>query len=52
MAAARAGVRRVLLPRRNAKDLTEVPPEVRDQLEVVFVDTIEDALEEALERAA
>jgi ATP-dependent Lon protease len=52
MAAARAGVHRVLLPRRNAKDLAEVPPEVREQLDVVFVDTIEEALEQALEQAA
>jgi len=52
MAAARAGVRRVLLPRRNAKDLVEVPAEVREQLDVVFVDTIEEALEQALEKAA
>ena len=52
MAAQRAGVRRVLLPRRNAKDLVEVPPEVREQLEVLLVDTIEEALEQALEQAA
>ena len=52
MAAARAGVRRVLLPRRNAKDLVEVPAEVREQLDVVLVDTIEEALEQALEQAA
>ena len=52
MAAARAGVRRVLLPRRNAKDLVEVPAEVLDQLDVVLVDTIDEALEHALEKAA
>jgi ATP-dependent Lon protease len=52
MAAARAGVARVLLPRRNAKDLPEVPPEVREKLDVVLVDTIEEALEHALEPAA
>jgi ATP-dependent Lon protease len=52
MGAARAGVRRVLLPRRNAKDLVDVPPEVREQLEVVFIDSIEEALDQALERAA
>jgi ATP-dependent Lon protease len=52
MAAARAGVRRVLLPRRNAKDLVEVPAEVRDSLEVVLVDTIDEALDHALEKAA
>jgi ATP-dependent Lon protease len=52
MAAARAGVRRVLLPRRNAKDLVEVPAEVRDQLEVVLVDSIDEALDLALEKQA
>jgi len=52
MAAARAGVERVLLPRRNAKDLVEVPAEVREQLDVVLVDTIDEALELALEKQA
>jgi ATP-dependent Lon protease len=52
MAAARAGVACVLLPRRNAKDLPEVPPEVREKLEVVLVDTVEEVLERALEPAA
>jgi ATP-dependent Lon protease len=52
MAAARAGVRRVLLPRRNAKDLVEVPAEVRDQLDIVLVDSIEEALDLALEKQA
>jgi len=52
MAAARAGVRRVLLPRRNAKDLVEVPAEVRDQLEIVLVDSLDEALAHALEQAA
>jgi ATP-dependent Lon protease len=42
----------VLLPRRNAKDLVEIPAEVREQLDVVLVDTIEEALEQALEQAA
>jgi ATP-dependent Lon protease len=52
MAAARAGVATVLLPRRNAKDLPEVPTEVREKLDVVLVDTIEEAVERALEPAA
>jgi ATP-dependent Lon protease len=52
MAAARAGVERVLLPRRNEKDLVEVPAEVLDQIEIVLVDTLEDALELALEPEA
>jgi ATP-dependent Lon protease len=52
MAAARAGVQRVLLPRRNAKDLVEVPAEVRGQLDIQLVDTIEEALDLALEERA
>jgi ATP-dependent Lon protease len=49
LAAARAGVEVVLLPRRNAKDLVEVPAEVLEKVEVRQVDTIEEVLEQALE---
>ena len=52
MAAARAGVTTVLLPRRNEKDLVEVPQEVLEQLEIVSIDSIDEALETALESAA
>ncbi len=50
LAAQRAGVQTVLIPRRNAKDLVEVPEEVLEKLEVVPIDTIEEALARALER--
>jgi ATP-dependent Lon protease len=49
LAAARAGVDVVLLPRRNEKDLVEVPDEVREKLELELVDTIDDVLALALE---
>jgi ATP-dependent Lon protease len=52
LAAARAGIHTVLLPRRNEKDLVEIPAEVRDQLEIRPVDTVEEALAIALEPAA
>jgi ATP-dependent Lon protease len=52
MAAARAGVTTVLLPRRNEKDLIEVPQEVLEKLEIVPIDSIDEALEKALERAS
>ena len=52
MAAARAGIQRVLLPRRNEKDLVEVPEEVRGQLDIVLVDTLDEALDRALEPKA
>jgi ATP-dependent Lon protease len=48
IAAHRAGIRRVLLPRRNRKDLAEVPEEVREGLELVFVDDVDGVLREAL----
>jgi ATP-dependent Lon protease len=49
LAAARAGIKIVILPRRNEKDLVDVPEEVREQLELLLVDTIEEVLEQALE---
>jgi ATP-dependent Lon protease len=49
LAAARAGVRTVLLPRRNEKDLVEIPEEIREKLEVQLVETIEEILEHSLE---
>jgi ATP-dependent Lon protease len=49
LAAARAGVDVVLLPRRNEKDLVEVPAEVREKLTLELVDTIDDVLGLALE---
>jgi ATP-dependent Lon protease len=48
LAAHRLGVKRVLLPRRNERDLEDVPPEVRRDLEFVLLDTAEEVLEQAL----
>lgn len=44
MAAHRAGIERVILPRRNQKDLKDVPEEVKSQLKIEFVDTASDVL--------
>jgi ATP-dependent Lon protease len=49
LAAHRAGIKRVIAPERNKADLEEVPREVRDELEFVFVNRLEEALEAALE---
>jgi ATP-dependent Lon protease len=43
LAAMRAGITTVMLPRRNQKDLEDVPAEVRDKLEFVFIERVEDA---------
>jgi ATP-dependent Lon protease len=49
LAAHRAGIKRVLLPERNKADLEEVPKEVRDELEFVFVHKLDEVLAGALE---
>jgi ATP-dependent Lon protease len=49
LAAHRAGIKRVLVPERNKADLDEVPKEIRDELEFVFVTKLDEVLEAALE---
>jgi ATP-dependent Lon protease len=49
LAAARAGIQTVVLPRRNEKDLVDVGPEIREKLEIRLADTIEEVLAIALE---
>jgi ATP-dependent Lon protease len=48
LAAHRAGVRAVILPRHNERDLEDVAAEIRRDLEVVFVDDAADVLRHAL----
>jgi len=52
LAAMRAGITRVLLPARNRRDLDEVPAEAREKLEFVFLDSVDDAMANALRRQA
>ncbi len=49
LAAHRAGIKRVIMPERNAVDLEEVPQEVRDTLQFVTVSKMDEVLVEALE---
>ncbi|MGB5265203.1 MAG: endopeptidase La [Polyangiales bacterium] len=44
LAAHRAGVTRIVLPKRNAPDLEDVPEEVRDDLEICLVSNIDEVL--------
>ena len=48
LAAHRMGLRRIMLPKANEKDLPDVPEAVRNELTLIFVETIEEALEAAL----
>jgi ATP-dependent Lon protease len=49
LAAHRAGIKRVVLPDRNRKDLVDIPETIRKELELVFVKRIQEALELTLE---
>lgn len=48
LAAHRAGIKKVLLPRENEVDIDEIPSNVRKRLDFVLVDTIDQVLDEAL----
>jgi ATP-dependent Lon protease len=48
LAALRAGIKTVMLPKRNEKDLEDVPAEARAKLEFVFLERVEDAIRTAI----
>ena len=48
LAAHRAGIKKVILPKENERDLPDVPEEVRGELVFVPVGTVEEVLKEAL----
>ncbi len=48
LAARRAGLRRVILPRGNQKDLRDLPDDVRKEMTFIFADRVEDVLREML----
>ena len=48
LAAERAGITKVLIPKDNVEDLKDVPEEVISKIRIVSVETIEDVLKEAL----
>jgi ATP-dependent Lon protease len=49
LAAHRAGIRRILLPSRNEADVDDIPEDVRKELQLIFVSTINEVIESALE---
>ncbi len=48
LGAHRAGIRRVLLPAHNEADLDDIPADLRKEMQLVLVDTIDQVLREAL----
>jgi ATP-dependent Lon protease len=52
LAARRAGIHRVILPRANQPDLRDLPTNVRNEMEFIFAERIEDALPAAIPELA
>lgn len=50
LAAHRAGVKKILLPEENKRDLEEIPDTVRRQMEFVLVEDMKEVLQEALQQ--
>jgi ATP-dependent Lon protease len=48
LGAKRAGIKKILLPKRNEMDLEDVPKEVRDTIEFHFVEELSEVLQHAL----
>jgi ATP-dependent Lon protease len=49
LAAKRAGIKRVIVPKRNEKDMPDIPEEVRKTIQFIFVDNLDQALKAALD---
>jgi ATP-dependent Lon protease len=52
LAALRAGIKTVMLPARNKRDLDDIPAEAREKLEFVWLEHVDDALKVALSGVA
>ena len=48
LAALRAGTKTVIIPKENEKDLEDIPDNVKKELELIFVDNVDDVLKIAL----
>jgi len=48
LAARRAGVKKVIIPDRNRQDLDDIPENVRQELQFVFIEDVHEALKEVL----
>ena len=48
IAALRSGLKKILIPLENQRDLEDIPHEVRDKLQIEFVETVDDVLNKAL----
>ena len=47
LAALRSGIKKIVVPKDNKKDVDELPKEVKDTLQIVFMSSVEDAVKES-----
>ena len=50
LAARRAGITNVILPKMNEKDLEEVPESIKDNMQFKFIERVDEAIEPVWER--
>ena len=48
LAALRSGIKTIIVPSENKKDVSELPPEVKKSLKIVYMNSVDDALKVAL----
>lgn len=51
LAALRSGLKTILIPRDNSKDISDLPHEVKSKLEIILMDNVDDALAVAFEKS-
>jgi len=51
LAAHRAGIKRIVLPERNKKDVVDVPEEIRQEMEICYVKNVDEAAEYVFDRS-
>jgi ATP-dependent Lon protease len=50
LAAHRNGLRTIILPKRNEQDIDDVPDEIKKSMKFIFVETVDDVIQSALEK--
>jgi ATP-dependent Lon protease len=52
LAAQRAGINRIIIPRRNERDIDDIPEPLRKKMKFTLVDSVDEVLEAALQKRA
>jgi ATP-dependent Lon protease len=50
LAAQRAGINRLIIPRRNERDIDDIPEPLRKKMKFTLVDTVDEVLDAALQK--